>query len=49
VIGTAVDVDGAGRLVVDDDNGATTVYDVGDVVHLRSAIAGSVVEGETPV
>jgi BirA family biotin operon repressor/biotin-[acetyl-CoA-carboxylase] ligase len=39
VIGTAVDVDALGRLVVADDIGARTAYDVGDVVHLRSATA----------
>jgi BirA family biotin operon repressor/biotin-[acetyl-CoA-carboxylase] ligase len=35
VIGTAVDIDAVGRLVVADDHGALTAYDVGDVVHLR--------------
>ena len=35
LFGTAVDVDGAGRLVVDDDRGVRHVLDVGDVVHLR--------------
>jgi BirA family biotin operon repressor/biotin-[acetyl-CoA-carboxylase] ligase len=36
LVGTAIDVDGDGRLVVDD--GATrTVLDVGDIVHLRPA------------
>ncbi len=38
MIGTAVDVDAVGRLVVADDIGALTAYDVGDVVHLRSAV-----------
>jgi BirA family biotin operon repressor/biotin-[acetyl-CoA-carboxylase] ligase len=37
VVGTAVDVDPAGRLVVADATGAVTAYDVGDVVHLRPA------------
>jgi BirA family biotin operon repressor/biotin-[acetyl-CoA-carboxylase] ligase len=37
VVGTAVDVDQAGRLVVADDTGALAAYDVGDVVHLRPA------------
>jgi BirA family biotin operon repressor/biotin-[acetyl-CoA-carboxylase] ligase len=33
--GIAVDVAGEGRLVVEDDAGATARFDVGDVVHLR--------------
>ena len=36
VEGTAIDVDDAGRLVVDTDQGQQT-FDVGDVVHLRPA------------
>jgi BirA family biotin operon repressor/biotin-[acetyl-CoA-carboxylase] ligase len=37
VVGTAVDVDAVGRLVVADATGAVMAYDVGDVVHLRPA------------
>lgn len=36
LIGTAVDVDGASRLVVQDDAGVVHVIDVGDVIHLRA-------------
>jgi BirA family biotin operon repressor/biotin-[acetyl-CoA-carboxylase] ligase len=36
LIGTAVDVDDASRLVVQDDAGVTHVIDVGDVIHLRA-------------
>jgi len=36
VLGTAIDVDAASRLVVRDDAGATHVIDVGDVMHLRA-------------
>jgi len=35
VVGTAVDVDDTGRLLVELDSGATVAYDVGDVVHVR--------------
>lgn len=35
VVGRAVDVDPHGRLVVRDDDGVTSVFDVGDVVHAR--------------
>jgi BirA family biotin operon repressor/biotin-[acetyl-CoA-carboxylase] ligase len=54
VIGTAVDVDAVGRLVVADDHGALTAYDVGDVVHLRSDPADPGADlgadlGESPV
>ena len=35
VEGRAVDVDDQGRLLVATDSGATTAYDVGDVVHVR--------------
>ena len=35
VLGSAVDVDEVGRLLVDDDEGMRHVLDVGDVVHLR--------------
>ena len=34
--GVAVDLDGHGRLLVEDERGNTHVLDVGDVVHLRS-------------
>ena len=37
VTGRAVDIDGAGRLVVLDDCAVTHHLDVGDVVHLRPA------------
>ncbi len=37
LVGTAVDVEGGGELVVDDDAGARHVVTVGDVVHLRPA------------
>ncbi|ASO22557.1 BirA family biotin operon repressor/biotin-[acetyl-CoA-carboxylase] ligase [Actinoalloteichus hoggarensis] len=36
VLGTAVDVDEAGRLVVRSDTGQTEAYSAGDVVHLRA-------------
>ncbi|MFN3254973.1 MAG: biotin--[acetyl-CoA-carboxylase] ligase [Ilumatobacter sp.] len=35
LLGSAVDVDELGRLLVDDDEGMRHVLDVGDVVHLR--------------
>jgi BirA family biotin operon repressor/biotin-[acetyl-CoA-carboxylase] ligase len=37
VVGTAVDVDGAGRLVVESLDGERRTFAVGDVVHLRPA------------
>ena len=39
VVGRAVDVDSAGRLVVLDDCAVTHRFDVGDVVHIRPATA----------
>lgn len=39
-VGTAQDVDDTGRLVVTLDNGSRDVYDVGDVVHLRTVTDG---------
>ena len=38
--GVAIDVDPDGRLLVEDDAGATVAYDVGDVVHLRPRPTG---------
>jgi BirA family biotin operon repressor/biotin-[acetyl-CoA-carboxylase] ligase len=35
VEGAAIDVDGAGRLVVRADDGVVSTFDVGDVVHVR--------------
>lgn len=46
ITGTAVDVDGRGRLLVELDGGRVQAYDAGDVVHLRPAIEG---EGESRV
>ncbi|MFZ8997611.1 MAG: hypothetical protein ACO3D0_04485, partial [Ilumatobacteraceae bacterium] len=37
LLGTAVDVESTGRLVVVDDCALTHRVDVGDVVHLRAA------------
>jgi BirA family biotin operon repressor/biotin-[acetyl-CoA-carboxylase] ligase len=36
IVGTAVDVDHAGRLVVRAESGATRAVAAGDVVHLRA-------------
>ena len=40
VVGRAIDIDSAGRLVVLDDCAVTHRFDVGDVVHIRPATGG---------